>query len=134
MGNMFGIRNELEKVSNEHFEWDDHLQETLGDALEINNPLVGAVIVLVTHRISSNEVGSLESSDFSSSRILDSLLIKTTSKGFRSRVNATEHEVLGQDVTTSLVKLTTTTVTLDASLHTTKTLAEFAAKDLIHTS
>lgn len=94
-------------------------QECFGDSLEIHNPVLRcARIIIFTSRLVAAEhhIGSVDISDRGSVKILQSLIVHSSSKCLDGGVNTAERQILVEDISTLFIELASGTVALDARL------------------
>jgi len=92
-------------------------QETLCNTLKVNHPIIGSVIELGIVSTNLDIIGCLDSSDFSGGRILQGFFVKSSREGLEGGIDSSEHKVLGEDIRPSRIKVTASSITLDACLN-----------------
>lgn len=96
------------------------LQESLDNAFEINNPAFWhqRIKVLGVSVTSTNVIGGCDGSNFVGGRILNCVLVKSTSKHLSCGFDSSKNQELGEDQRAFTIKVASASIALDACLDT----------------
>jgi len=95
-----------------------NLQETLHNTFKVNNPLVGTIVEFLACGAGAglDQISGVDGRNFSSCCVLQSLLIKTSCECLDAGIDTSKDQEFGEDVCSLLIKVSTSSVTLDTCL------------------